>query len=239
MECGEFNKRNKEFLKKYTKESYFQNLLLLKGQKNIDLLKGKGKVIFDVGAHAGESAKFFNKIFPLAHIYSFEPNPKMAETLRKLKLKNHTVEEVALSNSEGVSNFNIQDISHLSSLHKINKKSIDSNDYHLKESHETIEVKTLTGDSYSAAQDIDSIDLLKIDVQANEVQTLEGFKKGISRVNNILVEVSFYDFYEKKSSIGSIEKLLPNFELFDIFEVSKNPKTLRTDWANIVYQNKK
>lgn len=48
MECGEFNKRNKEFLKKYTKESYFQNLLFLKDQKNIDLLKGKGKVIFEV-----------------------------------------------------------------------------------------------------------------------------------------------------------------------------------------------
>ena len=229
MECGEFNKRNKEFLKKYTKEFYFQNLLSLKGKKNIDSLKGKGKVIFDVGAHAGESAKFFNKIFPLAHIFSFEPNPKMAEALRKLKLKNHTVEEVALSNLDGVSNFNIQDISHLSSLHKINKKSRNSNGYHLKESHETIEVKILTGDSYIAAQDIDTIDLLKIEV----------FSKCISKVNNILVEVSFYDFYENKSSIKSIEKLLPNFELFDIFEISKNPKTLGTDWANIVYQNKK
>ena len=154
-------------------------------------------------------------------------------------MKNHTVEEVALSNLDGVSNFNIQDISHLSSLHKINKKSRNSNGYHLKESHETIEVKILTGDSYIAAQDIDTIDLLKIDVQANEVQTLEGFSKCISKVNNILVEVSFYDFYENKSSIKSIEKLLPNFELFDIFEISKNPKTLGTDWANIVYQNKK
>ena len=98
-------------------------------------------------------------------------------------------------------------------MHKINKKSRIFNGYHLKESHETIEVKILTGDSYIAAQDIDTIDLLKIDVQANEVQTLEGFSKCISKVNNILVEVSFYDFYENKSSIKSIEKLLPNFEL--------------------------
>ena len=85
MECGEFDKRNKEYFKKYTKESYFQNLLSLKDEKNINLLKGEGRVIFDVGAHAGESANFFNEIFPLAQIYSFEPNPKMAKALRKLR----------------------------------------------------------------------------------------------------------------------------------------------------------
>ena len=239
MECGEFDKRNEEYFKKYTKESYFQNLLSLKDEKNINLLKGEGRVIFDVGAHAGESANFFNEIFPLAQIYSFEPNPKMAKALRKLQLNNHTVEELALSNSEGVADFNIQDVSHLSSLHKVNKKSKNSLGYHLKESHETIEVKILTGDSYLATKDIYSIDLLKIDVQANEVQALEGFRESISRVKTILVEVSFYDFYENKSSIGSIEEQLPNFELYDIFEVSKNPKTFGTDWATIVYQNKK
>lgn len=239
MECGEFDKRNEEYSKKYTKESYFQNLLSLKDEKNINLLKGEGRVIFDVGAHAGESASFFNEIFPLAQIYSFEPNPKMATALRKLQLNNHTVEEIALSDSDGVVDFNIQDISHLSSLHKVNKKSNSSLGYHLKESHETIEVKILTGDSYLATKDIYSIDLLKIDVQANEVQALEGFRKSISTVKTILVEVSFYDFYENKSSIRSIEEQLPNFELYDIFEVSKNPKTFGTDWATIVYQNKK
>ena len=84
---------------------------------------------------------------------------------------------------------------------------------------------------------LSTIDLLKIDVQANEAQALEGFSDTIHSVKVVFVEVSFYDFYENKSSIKSIEEQLPNFELYDIFEISKNPKTLRTDWATLVYKN--
>ena len=237
MECGEFDKRNKEYYKEYTKESYFQNLLLNRDEEDKDLSQGKGKVIFDVGAHAGESAKFFNDIFPLAQIHSFEPIPKMADSLRQLEMNNHTIEECALSNFDGVQDFNIQDVSHLSSLHKINKDSKESLGYHLNETHQILEVKVKRGDSYIEDKGIISIDLLKMDVQANEVQALEGFSNSISKVKVCLVEVSFYDFYDNKSSIGSIEKQLLNFELYDIFEVSKNPKTLGTDWATLVYIN--
>ena len=80
--------------------------------------------------------------------------------------------------------------------------------------------------------------MLKIDVQANEVSTIEGFSGIIHRVKAVFVEISMYDFYEKRSSIKNIETSLPNFDLYDIYEVSKNPKTLGTDWATLVYRNR-
>ena len=237
MECGEFDKRNKDYYKLYSKETYFRNLMNINSSDNNDSSKGKGKIIFDVGAHSGESAKFFNVLFPLATIYSFEPIPKMADKIRQLSLDNHFLNECALSNYDGNEDFHIQDITHLSSLHKVNKMSKHSLGYHKKEKHKTITVDVVRGDTFMREKHISKIDLLKIDVQANEVQTIEGFSDAINKVNTVLVEVSFYDFYENKSSIRLIEEQLPSFELYDIFEISKNPKTLGTDWASIIYKN--
>ncbi len=240
MECGEFEERNKEYYKNYSKDLYFQRLILGEtlNDSHSDLLTGKDRIIFDVGAHGGESAIFFNKIFPLANIYSFEPIPKMASVIRSLQIQNNMVFECALSNFDGKQNFYVQDISHLSSLHKVNKNSNESLGYHKKETHEVVEVEVKRGDSCVQQLNIDYIDLLKVDVQANEVQALDGFADVIHKVNAVLVEVSFFDFYQNKSSIKLIEEKLPNFELYDIFEVSKNPKTLGTDWATIVYKNR-
>ena len=40
-------------------------------------------IIFDVGAHQGESAVFFKKIFPISILYSFEPDPENFLVLEK------------------------------------------------------------------------------------------------------------------------------------------------------------
>ena len=146
---------------------------------------------------------------------------------------------LALSNTQGTADFYVQDITHLSSLNKINKNSKDSFEYHKKEKHNIEIVDVTRGDKFVIDNQINKIDLLKIDVQANEVNTLEGFRNVINNVKCILIEVAFYDFYEKSSSIRDIEEIIPNFSLFDIFEVSKNPFTLGSDWANLVYKNKK
>ena len=105
MECGEFDKRNKEYYEKYSKDLYFQRLILNPDTEDSDLLKGKGKIIFDVGAHAGESAKFFTKIFPLAQVFSFEPQPRMAELIRAHELNNNIIIECALPISMGMKTF--------------------------------------------------------------------------------------------------------------------------------------
>ena len=238
MECGQFDKRNKDYNNTFSKKEYFRRLLLDGPTNNKANTLTREITILDVGAHGGESASFFNEIFPTARIFSFEPIPEMADIIRKRRIVNNMVIENALSNYEGNEYFYIQNISHLSSLHKVNKDSKDSLGYHKNESHKKIKVEVKRGDLICEKLGISAIDLLKVDVQANEVQTLQGFSSVIHKVKSVLVEVSFYDFYEHKSSLRLIEEQLPFFELYDIFEISKNPKTMGTDWATIVYKNK-
>ena len=142
-----------------------------------------------------------------------------------------------MSNFNGDSDFYVQDITHLSSLNKVNRDSKDSFEYGKREKHHIRNIKVCRGDDFCSKLKITEIDLLKIDVQANEVNTIVGFKDIIKNVKNIFIEIAFYDFYEKKSSIKDIEINLPNFSLYDIYEVSKNPRTQGTDWANFVYKN--
>tara|TARA_B100000686_G_C16772446_1_gene966115 strand:+ start:1788 stop:2510 length:723 start_codon:yes stop_codon:yes gene_type:complete len=236
MECGEFDKRNREYYQNFSKAEYFERLLAGNAGIYSDV-KSRDPLILDVGAHKGESAEFFCSLFPKAEIHSFEPNPLLAKHIRSLNLSNHTVVNCALSNEDGTTTFNIQDLSHLSSIHKVNRDSEQSISYHLREQHQTINVETKRGDTYLKDSDIEFVDLLKMDVQAHEVQALEGFRKCLDRIGALLVEVSFYDFYENKSSIRRLENQIPAFELYDIYEVSKNPKTLGTDWATFVYHN--
>ena len=88
MNCGDSDKRNKKYFETFSKTSYFQKLIFNEIHDDNISLEGEDKIIFDVGAHRGESVTFFNQIFPLAQIYSFEPIPKMANLIRKLRIKN-------------------------------------------------------------------------------------------------------------------------------------------------------
>ena len=76
MKCGDSDKRNKKYFETFSKTSYFQKLIFNEIHDDNISLEGEDKIIFDVGAHRGESVTFFNQIFPLAQIYSFEPIPK-------------------------------------------------------------------------------------------------------------------------------------------------------------------
>ena len=234
MKCGEFDKRNAEFEKNFTKKVFFRKLV----NNNKNSPNGGDTVIFDVGAHKGESAKFFNSILPEAKIYSFEPVPFLADQIERINIKNNFVFAYALSDFNGEAKFNVQDVSHLSSLHEINHNSVSSMGYHKKEEHEQITVDVMRGDTFIENNNLPKIDLLKIDVQANEVDTLRGFSGKLKKIKSIMVEVSLYDFYQQKSSVREIEEQLTGFELYDIYEISKNPKNLGTDWATFVYKNK-
>lgn len=234
MNCGEFEKRNKEFSKIFDTQKYFSNLVL--GASKDNSIEQE-LIIFDVGAHKGESAIFFNNLFPNAKIYSFEPSPDSVKCIKLLNLKNVNIFPIALSNFVGVADFNIQNISHLSSLISINSDSNSSIGYAKSETHSVVSVEVNRGDEFVKKYKIPRINLLKIDVQANELETLQGFSSVINSVGCVFVEISIYDLYNKRSKISDIESALPGFELYDIYEVSKNPKTLGTDWATFVYIN--
>lgn len=230
--CGSSDARNHEYLKSYSPDKYFKYLI-----------KKSAPVIFDIGAHRGESVRFFKEIFPEGQIYSFEPDPDNFPELEKCCAEingcsggcfpiNKAVGEVS-----GPAVFYKQSISHLGGLLPINNASTDSLGYAQRALNSQIKVETTTVDQFSQNINLDLIDLLKIDVQGFEIGVLRGAKRMLHKTNCCSVEVSLYDFYEKQTALLLVEQEMQQagMKLWDISKLSKNPKNYRTDWMELVY----
>jgi FkbM family methyltransferase len=146
--------------------------------------------IFDVGANIGQTAIEFNKSFPKANIFSFEPVSKTYEELKnntknkinifcyKIALgeKKDNIETFIFPNTESVLNSLVPELMN-------NKGGIK----------EIINVKTL--DSFlDENKQIKEIDLLKIDTEGYDLNVIKGatnaFKE--NKIKMIIIEVGFY-----------------------------------------------
>ena len=84
-----------------------------------------------------------------------------------------------------------------------------------------------------------NINLLKLDNKGSENRILKGIKKNLHKVDVIITEIQFWDYYSQKSNFYNIEKIIRNnFELYDISYVAKNPENFRTDYIDAIYVNK-
>ena len=235
---GEYYSRNKKFQEKFNREKIIQ-----------ELLKASQPIIFDVGAHFGESVTFLKKAFPNSFIHSFEPDPDSFSVLTSSVNDKSQCFNIALSDVDGTACFYRNSISHTNSLHKVNINSKDSigianadesGDLSFLEgfNHE-IYVSTVRLDTFTLEHAIDHIDLLKIDVQGAECAVLEGGVSSLEKTKVIILEISFFDYYDKQTSFMDVEKIIHplGFRLFTISEISNNPMNGRTDWVEVIYIN--
>jgi len=236
-QCGSSDERNVEYSQLYSPERFFKYFVAT-----------DSPVIFDIGAHRGESVLFFKEIFPALSIFSFEPDPENYNELQKCCFKVNSESSLsvpgtahaickAVGEKPGPANFYKQSKSHLGSLSPINKASMDSLGYAKNALNEVITVESTTIDEFAAEMSINYIDILKIDAQGLEVSVLRGAREMLKHTTCLTVEVSLYDFYEKKSSLLLVEQemLASKMTLWDISKVSKNPINFRTDWVELVY----
>lgn len=230
--CGESDQRNVEYDSNYSPSKFFDALI-----------DNPRPVIFDIGAHRGESIEFFRSIYPQSTIYAFEPSPG---NFKELLLKSSTCPNVfpfnmALGNTDSHATFYEQDLTHLGGLLPINRKSKDSLGYAKKAKNEPVNVPVNKLDTFCAKQGISFIDILKIDTQGYECEVLKGAIQHLSNTRCVTVEISLYDSYKSnnRSPLLNIEQIMydAGFSLWDISKISKNPKSLRTDWIEAVYRN--
>jgi hypothetical protein len=101
--CGSSDARNAEYLQSYTPKKFFGTLVAT-----------EEPVIFDVGAHRGESVAFFTSIFPRATVYSFEPEPDNFVALQRVSapLNCHAF-NLAIGEQDARAAYYRHDVSHL------------------------------------------------------------------------------------------------------------------------------
>jgi FkbM family methyltransferase len=235
---GESKSRNREFQEKFSRENLLRNLI-----------KAREPVIFDIGAHHGESVAYLKGVFSKATVYSFEPDPDSFAALSASVIEGVNYFNLALSDADGTASFFRNQISHTNSLLKVNLNSKDSisiakataeRDAKFFESfNKENQVRTARLDTFTQQHSIDHIDLLKIDVQGAECRVLKGGEATLRKVGVIVLEISFFDYYEHQTSFGDVEEILSplGFRLFSISELSNNPMNGRTDWAEVIYVN--
>jgi FkbM family methyltransferase len=204
--------------------------------------------VFDVGGHKGESIKFLRELFPTAQIHSFEPDPATFAVLAAAADARTRCHNLALSDADGRVAFYRNRISHTSSLFPINLESRDSiylaglraqqAEPERGRFNERVDVEALRLDHFCERHGIARVDLLKIDVQGAEFRVLAGAGRVLEQVGALIVEISFYDYYEHRGSFLEIEQIIApfGFRLFSISEISNNPMNGRTDWAEVIYK---
>ena len=186
-------------------------------------------ILFDVGAHYGETIKNFIKYFKIKEIHSFEASPINFEILNK-RFKDNIDTKIILNNF-GLSNenktvlFNQFSESSSSTLSKINKNSryfkrkievlgLKKNQNYF----ENIEVKLQLLDEYLMKSNITSIDLLKIDTEGHEYYVLKGSSKNLSKIKYIYFEHHYDDMLKKGYTFSDIHNFLKKNDFEKIFK---------------------
>jgi FkbM family methyltransferase len=145
--------------------------------------KFKPDVIFDGGANVGNYAKLINLYCPAASVYCFEP---VKETFNKLQNncssnKKNILVNKGLYNENCFKLINVFPSDEHASLYDINNAKDSST--------ATIEIELIKGDDYVLEQKIESIFLLKLDLEGAEYDAIQGFEKIIK--NNSVKAIQF------------------------------------------------
>ena len=182
--------------------------------------------IFDVGAHHGQTSTLYNTLFKKASIYSFEPSPDSFEILKK-NIENYSnIKPInnALGNICGKVVFNVNKSSQTNSLLKTDRDGEKTWGENLLNTIDIINIDCITIDEFVEKNEIDCIDILKLDTQGTEYQVIEGAANTIAKnkIKLIYLEIITMPTYSGQKHFDEILLLLRNkeFNLFNLYNYS-------------------
>jgi len=179
--------------------------------------------ILDVGAFDGRSVKRFRKLFSNAHLHCFEPSNNNYELLSKAygNDNNTSLNKAAVDDNDATAILSVNEKPDTSSLLKVDVSDPwvkrRSQEFSVKPEDFTTnieEVKTIKLDTYVERENLNEVEILKIDTQGFETMVIKGGEKSLKDRKFVFVEVEIilqglYEGVEK--NIYDIEQyLIPN-----------------------------
>jgi len=179
-------------------------------------------VIFDVGAHYGETIKLFYKRLNIKKIYSFEASPKNFKILKRnihktnfnnVQIFNYGIGENVTdsyinqnieSSSSSINKLNLNSKYLIRKLKILNVKDLNSFQY-------KIPIKIISLDHFIEKNQIKRIDLLKIDTEGYELNVIKGLAKYSSITRLIYFEHHYDDMILKDYKFHDINKVLKSY----------------------------
>lgn len=181
-------------------------------------------VIFDVGAFDGRTIATYKKLFGDCSVFAFEPT---ASSFRQLKRKYQADVSVklyglALAEQAGTRDLYINKSALTNSLLDTSQQGIA--EFPQAENVSKVLVNTNTLDNICKEAGINSVDILKIDVQGAELDVLRGARNELlnGTVKLIYLEVEFFEIYKDQPLLHEICSFLYelNFELYSLYNLS-------------------
>ena len=189
--------------------------------------------LIDVGAHKGETIKYFTKFLNIGNIYAFEPNKiiyqKLLNNISKLE-KDINCFNFALGDKNEIKALNIPNDSSSSTINNLNKSS----KYYKKKNkiinffskkqeiiQKDVEIKTLSSlmDNFIFKNQV----ILKIDTEGYEYKILKGLnKKHLERIDFIYIEHHYDQMILKDYNFSDINGFLKNNNFNLSFKIRMN-----------------
>lgn len=208
----------------------------------IENLAPKNPVIVEAGAFHGHDTIRMAEQWPKGTIHAFEPVPELNKILQEktASFENIHCYPLALSDHDGTATFYVSE--------KPGKSGIPSQAGSLLEPKErlkhsplffphTIEVETITLDSWALKHGIDHVDCLWLDMQGNELKVLKSAPKILATVSVIYTEVSFIESYQGIPLMDEVKSWIESQGFLEYGRDFEN----QTDWffGNILFYRPK
>jgi FkbM family methyltransferase len=138
--------------------------------------------VFDVGANCGDVAVHLLANFPSATVHAFEPNPApFAHMVERFADEDRMVGIPAgVSDAPGTAELYVYGEDGLSAFSPLSAGSAAHLEGYGTDLVGTIEAELVTLDDYAAVEGIETVDLIKLDVQGWEVPSLRGATRLLS-----------------------------------------------------------
>jgi FkbM family methyltransferase len=201
-------------------DPFFDQKFLVGDQANM--------VIFDVGAHHGETTIKYNNLFKNCRIYSFEPFIESFKILSDAVKNNKNVStfNMAIGNKVGEVKFYVNKFSATNSLLPSHIEGSKAWGEDILTIVETVNVNSTTIDDFIQKEGIDKIDILKLDTQGTEYLIIDGAFQAIKKHKIILIymEILIMQTYHGQKQFDEILTLLRvnGFKLFNMYNYSSN-----------------
>ena len=200
------------------------------------------QIMFDIGAHEGQSSIFKAEENENLHVYAFEPIPKLADGIKSKinNLKNYTLITKAVSDYNGEAFFNVRGEGDWGqgSLSDFTG-AVDTvwPGFNLRFT-DKIKVEVIRLDNFIEQHNIKKINYLHVDAQGGDLRVLKGLGKYIAIVEKGVVEASNTDkiYYTDQNTVDDTVNFLNNAG-FDIISIDSNDHI--SNEYNIYFEAKK
>ena len=179
-------------------------------------------VVLDVGANCGAASVHFARHHPAATVHAFEPGSEARAYLER---------NVAALPNVRVHPFGLYSSNRQARLYRgdadLGKASVLRRGVNLGES-EPVDLRA--GGAWAAEQEIDRIDILKVDVEGCEVEVLEGLADLLPTVKVLFVE---YDSRHARRALGRLLDATHELYIGNMFLDQGECTYLRADLAEL------